>query len=256
MAAAKRAAWSLWTKTHVANLLAGKGGACRATTALRYVPACDRREEALPAACSCRRSCVRCAAAHSTPGARGPRGETRSFAVHLWVLTVEFFRPLAAQRSLLQDRTKVLAHVVAEQKATGTWEQWLLLPRPKGDGCLVQGCSTLALQLRMEPGALELLCDAALPRRLMGNEWNDTLMLPGAVRRHHRNKYIMLHGDECTCEPNLAYTMQVPQWVGRVLPALADAVDREHRAEAAAARRRGGGSRDRVRERRPAARAR
>ena len=78
---------------------------------------------------------------------------------------------------------------------------------------MVQSCSTLALQLRMEPGALGLLCDAALPRRLMGNEWNDALMLPGAVRRHHRNKYIMLHGDECTCEPNLAYTMQVPQWV-------------------------------------------
>jgi len=125
---------------------------------------------------------------------------------------------------LLQGRAKVLANAVSEQMSTGTWEHWLLLPRPKGDGNLLQGCSTLALQLRMEPGALELLCSAVLPTRVQDKIWNTKLELSGPVRQHDRNKYILLHGNASTCAPNMACTMQVPQWVigpaERNMPAL------------------------------------
>ena len=125
---------------------------------------------------------------------------------------------------MLQGRAKVLANAVSEQMSTGTWEHWLLLPRPKGDGNLLQGCSTLALQLRMEPGALELLCSAVLPTRVQDKIWNTKLELSGPVRQHDRNKYILLHGNASTCAPNMACTMQVPQWVigpaERNMPAL------------------------------------
>ena len=104
MAAAIRAAWSLWTEPHVTNLLGGVEGPSRTATALRYAPACDLREEARPAACSCRCFSVLCAAADSTPGACELRAERRPFALNMLVLTMQFFPPLSIQSRLLHGR--------------------------------------------------------------------------------------------------------------------------------------------------------
>ena len=83
---------------------------------------------------------------------------------------------------MLQGRLHTLWGDVKGAKEGDTlWQQWLVLPRPKGDGVHERGTCTLASQLQMEPGALELLCARVLGQRVKNGAW-EGLGVTGAPR--------------------------------------------------------------------------
>ena len=104
---------------------------------------------------------------------------------------------------------------VARAKARSEqWQHWLTLPRPVGNGVYAAGTHTLASQLRMEPGALELLCAKALGARITEGAWVKAGVV-GVVRQQNNHKYILPCATDSDNypQPIMAHSQPQPPWV-------------------------------------------